>query len=376
MSFFRPVVRLLISLSVLVALGACGLPRTGPYYEELTEAEQDSDYGFHVLPLTPDIARITRVDEATGFSVGFISRPAEAVYTLATGDVLSITVWENIDEGLLNPAGIGATPLPSVRVDETGRVFVPYIGPIRAAGLTESQLRQRIQAALAEKTLNPQVNLYRVEANGRQISIQGVINAPGLYPIEPPTTHILPMMARAGGVSIDPEVVRLKLRRGQIQGEIWLQDLYDEPRNDVHLLSGDAIIAERDRRIFTALGAVNRSATVQFPTRDVSVIRALGTVGGLSDQTADPTGVFLFREEPEEIAKRLLPGQEITGPQRMAYIVDFTQPAGLFLARDFMMRDGDTIYVTTAPFVRWLKILQAISPLVNFAGSTRSLGGF
>jgi polysaccharide export outer membrane protein len=376
MSCFTPVVRLLVSLTVLVALGACGLPRTGPYYDELTDQETTDGYGFHVMPLTPEISRITRVDEKSGFSIGFINRPAEAVYTIARGDVLAITVWENIDEGLLNPAGIGATPLPNTRVDEKGNVFVPYVGPVRASGLTIGQLQRSIQTKLAQKTLNPQVNVYRAEALGRQVSVQGVVNAPGLYPIEPPTTHILPMMAKAGGVSIDPEVVRLKLRRGRVQGEIWLQDLYDEPRNDVHLKSGDAIIAERDRRIFTALGAVSRSSTVQFPTREVSVIRALGTVGGLSDNTADPTGVFLFREEPEEIAKRILTGQDVTGPQRIAYIIDLTQPAGLFLARDFMMRDSDTIYVTTAPFVRWLKILQAISPLVNFAGSTRSLGGF
>lgn len=376
MSFCTPFVRLLVGMLLCAAMSACGLPRTGPYYEELTDQTAPADFGFHVMPLTPEIARVTRFDERSGFSVGFINRPAEAVYTLARGDVLAITVWENIDEGLLNPAGIGATPLPNTRVDGSGRIFVPYVGPVRAAGLTISQLRRNIQSALAQKTLNPQVNIYRAEALGRQISVQGVVNAPGLYPIEPPTTHILPMMARAGGVSIDPEVVRLKLRRGQVQGEIWLQDLYDEPRNDVHLKSGDAIIAERDRRIFTALGAVNKSSTVQFPTREVSVIRALGTVGGLSDNTADPTGVFLFREEPEEIAKRLLPGQQVQGPQRIAYIIDLTQPAGLFLARDFMMRDSDTIYVTTAPFVRWLKILQAISPLVNFAGSTRSLGGF
>lgn len=376
MSFFKPVTRLVIWLAVTAALGACGLPRTGPYYDELTDKATPEGYGFHVMPLSPEIARITRLDEESGFSVGFINRPAESVYTLARGDVLSITVWENIDEGLLNPAGIGATPLPTTRVDDRGQVFVPYVGPVRASGLTIGQLRRSIQTRLAQKTLNPQVNVYRAEALGRQVSIQGVVNAPGLYPIEPPTTHILPMMARAGGVSIDPEVVRLKLRRGQVQGEIWLQDLYDQPRNDVHLKSGDAIIAERDRRIFTALGAVNSSSTVQFPTRDVSVIRALGTVGGLSDASADPTGVFLFREEPEEIARRLLNGQEVSGPQRFAYIIDLTQPAGLFLARDFMMRDSDTIYVTTAPFVRWLKILQAISPLVNFAGSTRSLGGF
>lgn len=375
MSFVLSLARFAAGLSLATAVGACSLPRSGPYYEELTNTVAPADFDFHVMPLTPDLTRMTRIDERSGFSVNFIETPSAPVHAIARGDVLAITVWENIDEGLLNPTGIGATQLPSIRVDERGQIFVPYVGAMRAAGLTIGQLRRNIEAALSQKTLNPQINVYRAQATGRQVSIQGVVNAPGLYPIEPETTSVLPMIARAGGVSIDAEIVRLKLRRGQIQGEIWLQDLYDDPRNDIHLAGGDALIAERDRRIFTALGAVNRSSTVQFPTRELSVLRALGTVGGLSDSTADPTGVFLFREEPEEIARRMMPGRKFTGPQRVAYIIDLTQPAGLFLAREFMMRNGDTIYVTTAPFVRWLKILGAVSPMVNFAASTSTLAG-
>ncbi|MEM0987784.1 MAG: polysaccharide biosynthesis/export family protein [Pseudomonadota bacterium] len=376
MPFLSAFARLTLLTCLLTALSACGLPRSGPYYSEITGAQGPEGYGFHVVPLTPDVARITRIDEQRGFSVSFLEARAEAPYTLSRGDVLSITVWENIDEGLLNPQGIGATPLPNSQIDEGGRIFVPYIGLIPAAGRTISQLRNAVQTALAEKTLNPQVDIFRVDAQGRLVSVQGVVNAPGLYPIEPATTHLLPMMARAGGVSIDAEVVRLKLRRGRIQGDIWLQDLYDDPTQDVHLRTGDAIIAERDRRIFTALGAVAGPQTIQFPTRDLSVITALGTVGGLSEFTADATGVFLFRDEPVEISQRLFPGREITEPQRVAYVIDLTQPAGMFLARDFMMRDGDTVYVTNAPFVRWLKILSTVTPLVNTAGATRSLGGF
>ena len=370
------VLRVCASFCVVVALGACTLPRSGPYYEEVEGVEGPEGYGFHVLPVTPDVTQITRINERSGFAVSFLQAGPEATHTVARGDILSVTVWENIDEGLLNPAGIGATPLPNTKVDERGRVFVPYVGLIQASGRTIGQLRQTIQRRLSEKTLNPQVDVFPVESLGRMISVQGVVNTPGVYPIRQETKHLLPMMAQAGGVNIDPEVVRVRLRRGRVQGDIWLQDLYDDPTNDVHLKSGDAIIAERDRRIFTALGAVLNPSTVQFPSRDLSVIRAIGSVGGLSEAIADPTGVFLFREEPPEIAARLFPGRNLQGPQRVAYIIDLTQPAGMFLARDFMVRDRDTLYVTTAPFVRWLKILRAISPIISFGGSARTLGGF
>jgi len=368
--------RLCAGLCVVLGASACSLPRSGPSYSEITSADQPAGYGFHVLPLTPEIAAINTIDERRGFSVEFLRAAVEPVALVARGDVLAITAWENADEGLLNPVGIGATPLPHVKVDERGRVFVPYVGLVQASGRTLNQIREEIRGRMSGKTVDPQIDVFPVTATGRAVSVQGVIGAPGIYPIERSTHRILPMIARAGGVKIDAEIVRLKLRRGGMQGEIWLTDLYDESRNDVHLRAGDAIIAERDRRIFTALGAVGRAATVQFPTRVVSVVRAIGTVGGLRDQSADPTGVFLFREEPEEIARRLFPDRAIIGPQRVAYIIDLTQPAGMFLARDFKMRDRDTIYVTTAPFVRWLKIMQAISPLISFTGSARSVGGF
>ena len=360
----------------MLLLSACGLPRSGPYYSEITEGVAPEGYGFEILPVTPEIARLTTIDERSRFEFTFLETTAEPYYLVARDDVLAVTVWENSDEGLLNPAGVGATPLPQLKVDERGQIFVPYVGLLQASGRSLAQLRREIRERLGGKTVDPQVDVFPVSQNGRSVSIQGVVNAPGIYPIERLTTHILPMMAKAGGTKIDPETVRIKLRRGGVQGEIWLTDLYDAPDNDVHLRAGDHIIAERDRRIFTALGAVGGSQTVQFPTREVSLIRALGVTGGLRENTADPTGVFVFREEPPEIARQIFPGQEFPGPVRVAYIVDLTEPAGMFLARDFKMRDRDTIFVTTAPYVRWLKIMQAISPLISFGGAARSVGGF
>lgn len=375
MGLTRSLIRVTAAVATLGVLAACGLPRSGPEFSEITSDEQLADYGFNVLDVTPELTRVTRVNEASGFTVNFIQASPENTTTVAKGDVLAITVWENIDEGLLNPAGVGATPLPNSVVDEQGQVFVPYVGLIPAAGRTLNQVREIIRSRLSERTLNPQVDVFPVDPRGRQISIQGAVSAPGIYPIDTPSKHILAMVAKAGGVSLDPEVVRLKLRRGNVQAEIWLQDLYDDPRNDVHLRNGDAIIAERDRRTFTALGAVSGPSTIQFPQRDLSLINALGTVGGLSDAAADPTGVFIFREESEEVSRRLMPDQQISGSQRVAYILDLTRPSGLFLARDLFLRDGDTLYVTTAPFVRFRTILSAVAPLINFGGSIRNLGG-
>lgn len=369
--FSHPVRAILLCL-VLTAVSACGVPRSGPDYREVT-APAPVDMPYDVVRVTAAVAAATRLDERSVFPASFTSAAPENTGTLAAGDVVTVTVWENIEQGLLNPQGIGATALPPSRVDAGGSIFVPYVGAVRAAGRSPAQLRETIRARLAEQTLNPQVDVFPAEARGRVVSVQGQVRAPGLYAIEPPTRRLLPMLARAGGVAEDPEVVRLRLRRSGTSADIWVQDLYDDPRNDVALRAGDALIAERDRRIFTALGAVGRQATVPFPSREVSAARAMGTVGGLLDASADPTGVFVFRQELPEIATRVVPGASGAGTGRIIYLIDLTRPGGMFLAREFLMRDGDTLYVTSAPFTAWMKVLQSLAPFVTFGGSARAL---
>jgi polysaccharide export outer membrane protein len=100
-------------------------------------------------------------------------------------------------------------------------------------------------------------------------------------------------------------------------------------------------------------------------------------VGGLNTSTADPTGVFVFRNEPAEIANAVLGRSDLEGDQRMIYVLDLTQPTGMFEARDFLVRDGDTVYVTEAPFVQWQKTLTAITGTSGAANTlaTTASGG-
>ena len=47
----------------------------------------------------------------------------------------------------------------------------------------------------------------------------------------------------------------------------------------------------------------------------------------------------------------------------------------MFMARDFVIRDGDTLYVTEAPFTQWTKVLTAITGTASTAGTLTSLSG-
>jgi polysaccharide biosynthesis/export protein len=43
------------------------------------------------------------------------------------------------------------------------------------------------------------------------------------------------------------------------------------------------------------------------------------------------------------------------------YVLDLTEPNGMFMARDFAIRDEDTVYVTEAPFTQFSKVISAIT---------------
>ena len=199
---------------------------------------------------------------------------------------------------------------------------MPYAGRLQAAGRSPDELRQEITESLAGQTPDPQVEVRRVAGDGATVSVMGGVRVPGVYPIEAPTLRLSAMLAVAGGVALVPDVAQIKIERGGQTGRIWLQDLYDNPRYDIALRAGDRVIVEEDRRSFTALGATTGQSRVPFNKRDMSVLEAIATVGGLDGRTANPSGVFVFREEPAEVANRVLGRGDLVGPQRMAYLLE------------------------------------------------------
>ncbi len=64
----------------------------------------------------------------------------------------------------------------------------------------------------------------------------------------------------------------------------------------------------------------------------------------------------------------------LVGPQRIAYVVDLTSPEGMFSAREFVVRNDDTIYVTEAPLAAWSRVIGIAGSAVNFGSSAVVLG--
>jgi polysaccharide export outer membrane protein len=328
-----------------------------------------------VVSVDDHVTRATAVQPALGFSSDFQRAGVVGPDTINPGDTLNLTIWENVDAGLLAQKGTTATQLSEVQVDGAGFIFVPYAGKIKAAGNSPDQLRKIITEKLDTQTPDPQVLVARAAGDGSTVSIMGSVGGQGVYAIERPTRTLSSMLARAGGVTIKPEVAKITVKRGGKKGTVWLKDLYQNPKMDIALRAGDVILVEQDTRAFTSLGATGAQARVPFETQTLSALEAIATVGGLSSNLADPKGVFVFRNEPEEIARLVLGRTDLVGDQRMIYVLNLTEPNGMFRARDFVIRDGDTVYVTEAPYVVWQKSLSAVTGSASTASSLNSLAG-
>ncbi|WP_210730505.1 polysaccharide biosynthesis/export family protein [Roseicyclus persicicus] len=359
--------------AVVTAVTACGLlPRSGPTRNELFAGSVQREGDAFVVEVNQRVTAATAVVPALGFPPELTGAGLSDTDVIRPGDTVSLTIYENVTDGLLAGEGAAAALIEEVEVDGAGFIFIPYAGRIRAAGNTPEALRGVITRSLDEQTPDPQVIVRRTAGDGSTVTVTGAVGGQGVYPIQRPTRTLSAMLAAAGGVSISPEIAQVTLVRGAHRGTIWFQDLFRDPSVDIALRGGDRILVEEDSRSFTALGATGAQTIVPFESQVISAIEAIASVGGLNPSLADPTGVFVLRNEPEPIARAVLGRDDLIGAQRMIYVLDLTAPTGMFEARDFVIRDQDTVYVTAAPITQWN---NAIGALTGTLGAARTVSG-
>lgn len=107
-------------------------------------------------------------------------------YVIGDDDLLGINVWKEP----------GFTESVPVRSD--GRISLPLIGEVPAAGRTPLELEQDITAKLRAYLTDPEVTVMVLKMNSRKFNILGRVAKPGSYPLTS-TTTVLDAIAEAGG---------------------------------------------------------------------------------------------------------------------------------------------------------------------------------
>jgi polysaccharide biosynthesis/export protein len=111
-------------------------------------------------------------------------------YPIGPGDVIEISVpaMDEINDRTL-------------RVSGDGKIALPLVGTIRAAGLTEEELRDALRGRLEQFMHVPQLNLFVREYRSRQVAVIGAVSKPGLYTPASEMDTVLDMVALAGGMT-------------------------------------------------------------------------------------------------------------------------------------------------------------------------------
>ncbi|MBD8892837.1 polysaccharide biosynthesis/export family protein [Roseibium litorale] len=374
--------RFSVVAALCLTLGACGaLPSEGPAAISITSDEVEagssaSDYTF--IPISKQNIEAIKGYRPLAFANQFRGVGAGGASTLlGVGDTLMVSIWEASQDGLFSSGGKGgAGQIPAV-IDETGYIFVPYAGRVRAAGLSVEALRQSIQKELVGKAVEPQVLVTLGEKLSATAVVVGDVMKPGVYPLPLRDTRLLDIVATAGGSRQATYETEVTLKRGNRSGTTRLEQLIDFPENNVRIAPGDNILLSHHPRTFSAFGAVKSSQLVPFKTKGVTLAEALATVGGLNDNKADAAGIFLFRYEDTNLVRNLRPeiAQSMSPHQTVpvVYRLDLRDPSGFFLARFFEMRDKDILYVANHPTAELGKFLQIIAPLLSNVATVNNL---
>jgi polysaccharide biosynthesis/export protein len=135
-------------------------------------------------PATTSTAAATPTPSSTTAPIG--GYPLSTDYVIGPEDMLMITVWKN--DAL-------SRTLP-VRPD--GKVSLPLLHDVQAAGLTAMQLRDKLASAFGEFMPNPEVSVTVMEVRSYRVSVLGEVQKPGVLQLKADTT-VLEAIALAGG---------------------------------------------------------------------------------------------------------------------------------------------------------------------------------
>jgi polysaccharide export outer membrane protein len=111
-----------------------------------------------------------------------------AEYQIGPEDVLDISVWKNPELSRKVP----------VRPD--GKISLPLVNDIQAAGLTPSELRQQLATRLAEFVPTPEVAVVVQEVQSLKVSVVGAVKTPGRFMLRSSAT-VLECIALAQGLT-------------------------------------------------------------------------------------------------------------------------------------------------------------------------------
>jgi polysaccharide biosynthesis/export protein len=160
-----------------------------------------------------------------------VDPPAD--FVIGPEDVLSIVFWRDKDM------------TTQVKVRSDGKISLPLLDEIQAAGLTPSDLRARLIQESKKYFGNPTVTVVVNEINSRKVFITGQVVKPGPYVILAPTT-VLQLIAMAGGLrdfADSKNITIVRQERGKTTSALFnYKNIRKNLSQNIELKPGDTVV--------------------------------------------------------------------------------------------------------------------------------------
>jgi polysaccharide export outer membrane protein len=154
-------------------------------------------------------------------------------YRLGPGDKLRVEVYRETQLS------------QSLQVRPDGKITLPLVGDVAAAGRTSIELRDALTTSLKEYVTNPVVTVIVQEATAAQVFVIGEVPNPGAQVMQGPLT-VLQALAQAGGLREFADGDEIRILRRASSGTVTIPFKYkDAIRGRIepmHLQPGDTVV--------------------------------------------------------------------------------------------------------------------------------------
>lgn len=180
-------------------------------------------------------AKDKKSDEPSATKTTTGSVPTDPGYKIGPEDVLKVDVWKETD----------ITRQVTVRPD--GKISLPLLGDVQAAGLSPTELGDAIREGLKKFITDPQVTVTVSEINSRRIYVTGEVLRAGAYPMLPHMT-VLQALSTCGGFTQFANTKKIYILRVEDGKQVKIPVNYKEvvsgrkPEENILLLAGDTIV--------------------------------------------------------------------------------------------------------------------------------------
>ena len=367
------IARILLAGVACLAVTSCStIAGRGPSAGDVVgEARTGVAPRYEVLDIDPHVVETLRHRGPDSFRAHFGDYRPSVEPRIGIGDTVAVTIWEAGAGGLFSAplvadrfsTGSKSATIPDQVVGRDGAITVPYAGRVPVAGRTTRAVQNIVEHALQGKAIQPQVLVNVAHSVSNTVTVTGEVATGARVPLSVKGDRVMEVIAAAGGIRAPVNETYVQLSRGDVTARVAMTRVTSDPKENIYMRAGDVLTLIRDPQTFIAYGATGRNAEIPFDAEGINLSQALAKAGGLLDAQSDPAGVFVFRYEPEQIARALRPDSPLVQhgySTPMVYRLNLHEANSLFLAQSFQVLNRDLLYVSSAPIADMRKVMEIV----------------